>query len=264
MTTTEHYSLLHGDCLECMEEIADEAVDLILTDLPYGTTSQKWDKIIPFDKLWLAYRRIIKKNGAIVLFGTEPFMATLICSNLEQFKYTWKWNKIKPSGFLNAKNAPMKCIEQIAVFSTGTIANGSQERMPYNPQGLVTCGKTRPPKNKSIPDGSTTGRRPSRENSYTQEFTNFPRDLIEFPFESKPIHPTQKPVSLLEYLILTYTSQGQVVLDSTMGSGSTGIAALNTGRYFIGIEKEANFYEMARTRMELHFKSCRLYKQELY
>lgn len=241
--------LMYGDCLVEMATIADKSIDMILCDLPYGTTACKWDSIIPFQPLWTHYKRIIKDSGAIVLFGAEPFTSVLVCSCLELFKYSWKWNKVKPSMFMNAKNAPMKKIEDICVFSSGTTANKSPRRMAYFPQGLEPCGKIRPPKNDSVPKQSTIGLRPSRANAYLQEFTNYPCDLIEFSFEQKPVHPTQKPVALLEYLIKTYTLEGETVLDNCMGSGSTGVACLNTGRHFIGIEKDADYFAIALDRI---------------
>ena len=241
--------LIHGDCLVEMENIPDKSVDMILCDLPYGTTACKWDTVIPFESLWAHYKRIIKDRGAIVLFGAEPFTSVLICSCMELFKYSWKWNKIKPSMFMNAKNAPMKKIEDICVFSAGTTANKSPRRMPYFPQGLEPCGKVRPPKNDSVPAQSTIGLRPSRANAYLQEYTNYPCDLIEFAFEQKPVHPTQKPVALLEYLISTYTQEGETVLDNCMGSGSTGVACVNTRRDFIRIEKDAHYFSVASDRI---------------
>ena len=242
--------LIHGDCLEKMKDIPDKSIDMILCDLPYGTTACKWDILLPLDKLWEQYERIIKDNGAIVLNAQQPFTSALIMSNTKLYKYSWHWNKVKPSSFFNAKNAPMKKIEDVVVFSKGNIANGSKNMMKYNPQGLIHCGKIRPPKNDSVPSQSTIGKRPSRANAYKQEFTNYPTDLIEFSFEQKPIHPTQKPVALLEYLIKTYTLEGETVLDNTMGSGSTGVACINTKRDFIGIEKDDKYFEIAKKRIE--------------
>jgi len=238
-----------GDCLELMPQIADASIDLILCDLPYGTTNCKWDTIIPFDKLWEQYERIIKPNGAIVLTAQQPFTSALIMSNTKLYKYNWHWNKVKPSSFMNAKNAPMKKIEDVCVFSFGTVANGSPKLMKYNPQGLIECGKIRPPKNDSVPEQSTIGKRPSRANSYKQEFTNYPNDLIEFSFETKPFHPTQKPISLFEFFIKTYTDEGDTVLDNCIGSGTTAIACKRTGRNFIGIEKEQKYFDLANKRL---------------
>ena len=241
-------ALFQGDCLDIMPLIPNKSVQLILADLPYGTTACKWDIILPLDKLWEQYERIIKDNGAIVLTAQQPFTSALIMSNTKLYKYSWHWNKVKPSSFFNAKNAPMKKIEDICIFSFGAMANGSKNLMKYNPQGLIECGKIRPPKNDSVPNQSTIGKRPSRANAYKQEFTNYPTDLIEFSFEQKPIHPTQKPISLMEFLILTYSNENDMVLDNTMGSGTTCLAAKQLNRKFIGIEKEPKYYEIACRR----------------
>jgi site-specific DNA-methyltransferase (adenine-specific) len=241
--------LYNGDCLEVMQDIPDKSIDAIICDLPYGTTACKWDVIIPFEPLWAQYERIIKDNGAIVLFGSQPFTSALIMSNTKIYKYNWHWNKVKPSSFFNAKNSPMKKIEDICVFSFGAIANGSKNKMKYNPQGLIECGKMRPPKNDSVPNQSTIGKRPSRANAYKQEFTNYPTNLIEFSFEQKPIHPTQKPISLMDYLILTYSNENDTILDNTMGSGTTGVACVNTNRNFIGIEMDEKYFEIAEKRI---------------
>jgi site-specific DNA-methyltransferase (adenine-specific) len=208
--------------------------------------------------MWEQLNRIIKDNGAIVLFGAEPFSSSLRMSNIKNYKYDWIWNKVKPSSFFNAKNAPMKKIEDICVFSFGAIANGSKNLMKYNPQGLIECGKIRPPKNDSVPNQSTIGKRPSRANAYKQEFTNYPTDLIKFSFEQKPIHPTQKPIALMEYLIKTYTNENETVLDFTMGSGSTMVACLNTNRNGIGIEMDDKYFEIANNRVEQRRKELEL------
>jgi site-specific DNA-methyltransferase (adenine-specific) len=241
--------LLKGDCLELMKAIESGSVDSIITDPPYGTTACKWDSVIDFDLMWNQLNRIIKPNGAIVLFGSEPFSSALRMSNIKNYKYDWKWDKVKPSSFMNAKNAPMKKIEDVIIFSTGTIANGSKKLMPYNPQGLIYCGKERPPKNNSVPEFSTIGKRPSRAGGYIQEFTNYPNNLIIFSFENKPKHPTQKPIALMEYLIKTYTNENETVLDFTMGSGSTGVACVNTKRSFIGIEQDEKYFQIATDRI---------------
>ena len=241
--------LRKGDCLELMKEIPTGSIDAIITDPPYGTTACKWDSVIDFGLMWEQLNRIIKPNGAVVLFGSEPFSSALRMSNIKNYKYDWKWDKVRPSSFMNAKNAPMKKIEDILIFSTGTIANGSKRLMPYYPQGLKACGKIRPPKNNSVPNNSTIGKRPSRANSYKQEFTNYPNQLITFSFETKPQHPTQKPIALMEYLIKTYTNENETVLDFTMGSGSTGVACVNTNRNFIGIEQDENYFDIAQNRI---------------
>lgn len=242
--------LWNGDCLELMKEIPDKSMDAIICDLPYGTTACKWDSVIPFEPLWEQYKRIIKDNGAIVLNSQQPFTSALIISNTKMYKYNWHWDKVKPSSFMNAKNAPMKKIEDICVFSKGTIANGSKKLMKYNPQGLIECGKIRPPKNDSVPEQSTIGKRPSRANSYKQEFTNYPTDYIKFTFETKPKHATQKPLELLKYLVKTYTNENDWVLDNTCGSNTTGIACYDLNRNYIGIEKDIDIYKVAKERVE--------------
>ena len=241
--------VFNEDCLIGMQRIPDKSIDAIICDLPYGTTACKWDTVIPFEPLWVQYKRIIKDNGAIVLFGSQPFTSALVMSNLEMFKYNFHWNKIKPSSFFNAKNAPMKKIEDICIFSFGKIANGSKNLMKYNPQGLIECGKIRPPKNDSVPSQSTIGKRPSRANSYKQEFTNYPTDLIDFSFEQKPVHPTQKPEALLQYLVKTYTNEGDIVLDNCMGSGTTAIACINTNRNYIGFEMDKTYFDIINKRI---------------
>lgn len=240
--------IIEGDCLEVMKEIPDKSVDMILCDLPYGTTACKWDTVIPFEPLWEQYERIIKDNGAIVLFGQEPFSSYLRISNINLYKYDWKWVKNKCSGFLNCKNAPMKKTEDICVFSKGAIANGSKNNMKYYPQGLIKVDKSlKRYKNK---DEGAIGNRPSRQGNYIREFENYPNNLLYFGLDNKCIHPTQKPVALCEYLIKTYTNEGEIVLDNCAGSGTTAVAALNTGRFFIGIEKEPKYVEIARKRVE--------------
>jgi len=243
--------LMKGDCLERMKEIPDGSVDAIICDPPYGTTACKWDSIIPLDAMWAELKRVIKPNGAIVLFGAEPFSSLLRCSNLGDYKYDWVWVKTKKTGFTNAKNRPLSNYESIMVFSEGTVANCSDRRMPYNPQGLVACGKTRKGgKNKS--NGDTVGHsyyRPSQDEDYVQEFTNYPINVLQFASEGKTVHPTQKPVALLEYLVKTYTQEGETVLDFTHGSGSTGVACVNTGRRYIGIERDAHYFDLSKDRI---------------
>lgn len=234
-----------------MKEIPDESVDMILCDLPYGTTACKWDSVIPYEPLWLQYERVIKKHGAIVLFCQQPFTSFLICSNPSKFKYMWYWKKPRPSGFTNAKLKPLKDIEEIAVFSSGTTANKSPNNMPYYPQGLKKVDKewSRP---KRYGDGS--GVNPSRESHQLNriiEYEGYPRQILEYPnHNGKLLHPTQKPVELCEYLINTYSSAGEIVLDNCMGSGSTGVAALNTNRRFIGIELNTTYSGIATDRIQ--------------
>jgi site-specific DNA-methyltransferase (adenine-specific) len=244
-------NLMLGDCLERMKEIPDGSVDLILADPPYGTTACKWDSVIPLDKMWEQLKRIIKPNGAIVLFGIEPFSSFLRCSNIKMFKYDWIWVKTKKTGFTNAKNRPLSNYEIVSVFSEGTVANCSPKRMLYNPQGLEPLNRViKGGKNKS--KGDDVGHsyyRPSQDADYIREWTNYPSNVIYFANEGKTVHPTQKPVDLMEYLIKTYTQEGETVLDFVMGSGTTGIACKNTGRKFIGIEKDAGYFEIAKQRL---------------
>jgi len=242
-------NLMNGDCLDLMKNIPDGSVDMILTDPPYGTTACKWDSVIDFDLMWLQLKRIIKPNGAIVLFGSEPFSSALRMSNIKQYKYDWVWEKSKVGNVFNCKNAPQKNFENIMIFSNGTIANGSNKKMPYFPQGLIDVSITKKNQRK-VSDVGTIANRPSRKNGseYTQTKTNYPRQIIKFNNE-QGLHPTQKPVALLEYLIKTYTQEGETVLDFTMGSGSTLVAAKNTNRHAIGIELDETYFKIAQERI---------------
>lgn len=254
----ENVQLGLGDCLELMKSIPDGSVDLILTDPPYGTTACKWDSVIPFELMWEQLKRIIKPNRAIILFGSEPFSSLLRCSNLNMYKYDWIWSKSRALGFTNAKNKPMNKHEIISVFSKGTCANRSKNKMPYFPQGLVAYGKTVSgikACSADLMDGGHKFSRKSHKESFVQEFTNYPNQMLEFKNEGKTIHPTQKPVALLEYLIKTYTQENEVVLDFTMGSGSTGVAALNTKRKFIGIELDQGYFDIAKERISCVMQS---------
>lgn len=224
-----------GDCLELMKSVPDASVDLILCDLPYGTTQNAWDTVLPFDQLWQQYERICR--GAIVLTATQPFSSALVMSNPKLFKYGWVWVKSKITGVLNAKKMPVRKHEQVLVFY--------KAQPTYNAQGLVSCGKAR--KDKISHSSENYGKRGGVE--YTQEFTNWPRDVLEIPSEGKTVHPTQKPVALMEYLIRTYTNPGDTVLDNCMGSGTTGVASVNTGRHFIGMEQDAAYYLTATERI---------------
>ena len=236
----EKINLLHGDCLELMNDIPDKSVDMILCDLPYGVTQCKWDVIIPFDKLWEQYNRIIKDNGAVVLFGNEPFTSLLICSNLKNFKYNWIWQKNKATGFLNAKKQPLNDNETISVFY--------KKQCTYNPQMTVaekTYKRGMAKRSKSDCYGE--------EKDFVQIETGlrYPKRIQYFNnnHTREQLHPTQKPVELLEYLIKTYTNEDEVVLDNCMGSGSTGVACINTNRRFIGIELEEKYFEIAKNRI---------------
>lgn len=243
--------LYNGDCLEVMKSIPDGSVDMVLTDPPYNTIACQWDKLIPMDEMWNELKRLIKPNGVILLFGSEPFSSKLRFSNFEQYKYDWYWLKNKTSGFVHAKNKPMKNLELISVFSSGTTVHKSQSsnRMTYNPQGLVKVNKTiKSGKNRF---GTIAGKRPSHKDEFTQEYTNYPKMTLEFNCEHG-LHPTQKPVALLEYLIKTYTNENETVLDFTMGSGSTMIACLNTNRKGIGIELDKHYFDVATKRINEH------------
>jgi site-specific DNA-methyltransferase (adenine-specific) len=252
LTTMEskNIQLLHGDCLELMKTIPDESVDMVLCDLPFGTTDCKWDNVIPFDKLWAQYDRIVKSNGSVILFGSEPFSTIQRMSNIKHFKYDWIWEKATTTGFQHAKNMPLKNYEIISVFSYGSIGHKSQlgnRRMTYNPQGIILVNKeSHNTKNKW---GNIAGKRPSHKETFITEYENYPTMILKFKKDTDNYHPTQKPVALLEYLIRTYSNENDLILDNTCGSGSTGVAAVNTNRRFIGIEKDENYFEIAQKRI---------------
>ena len=246
-------NLKQGDCLELMKQIPDKSVNMILCDLPYGTTASNWDKLIPADKLWEQYNRIISDNGSILLFASGLFETKVILSNIDDYKYKWIWVKNNSTNFVHAKNRPMTKHENILVFSKAPMGHKSllgDKRMTYNPQGLI-------PVNKKIKAGKSkfgtiAGVRPSHQEEFLQEYTNYPTDvLMDFPEDSssKKFHTNQKPVKLLEYLIKTYTNEGEVVLDNCMGAGSTGIAAVKTKRNFIGFELDKDYFITAAKRI---------------
>lgn len=244
--------LMMGDCLERMAEIKDGSVDLILTDPPYGTTACKWDAVIPFEPMWKHVWRLLKPNRAAVIFGQEPFSSLLRASSVNNFKYDWYWRKSRPSGFTNAKLKPLKDIEIASVFSKGMTANGSKSNMPYFPQGLQSANViwSRP----QVYGGSDRGVSPSRKNHSLNrviEKTGYPRQVLDYANPNREVlHPTQKPISLMEYLIRTYTNEGETVLDFTMGSGTTGVSCANTNRNFIGIERDETYFNIAKQRIE--------------
>ena len=242
--------MMQGDCLELMKDIPDGSVDMILCDLPYGTTACKWDNVIPFEPLWEQYNRIIKSNGAICLFGSEPFSSKLRMSNLKHFKYDWIWEKSMGLGFQHSKNMPLKRHEIISVFSKGSMGHYSllkEKRMVYNPQGVIKDGVGTISESKH---GKLIGKRPNQVGKVYEKQKNFPTSILTFPnSNNKTVHPTQKPVALLEYLIKTYTNEGETVLDNCMGSGSTGVACVNTNRNFIGIELDDNYFNIAQKRI---------------
>lgn len=232
--------LWQGDCLKLMKDIPDKSIDMILCDLPYGTTQCKWDTIIPFEPLWEQYNRVIKDNGAIVLFCTEPFGSKLRLSNIKNYKYDWVWDKIKGTGFLNAKRQPMRNHELISVFY--------KKQCTYNPQKTHGHKMKKSYRSKDL----QTEVYGEMKNDYTYESTDrYPRSIQIFSTDTQnsSLHPTQKPVGLLEYLIKTYTNEGETVLDNCMGSGSTGVACVNTNRDFIGIELDENYFQIAENRV---------------
>lgn len=229
-------SLHNGDCLELMKDIPDGSVDMILCDLPYGMTRNKWDSVVDLEALWVQYRRIVKQNGAIVLHCMQPFTTRLINSNPKDFRYCWVWDKSQISGFLNAKRRPLVRHEDIAVFY--------QKQPTYNPQ--MRKGKMR--------RKGTNGRASTNYNRFellgVVNDDYYPTSILDFALPRyKDGHPTQKPVPLLEYLIKTYTNPGDVVLDNCMGSGSTGVACVNTKRMFIGMELDKEYYDIAVRRI---------------
>jgi site-specific DNA-methyltransferase (adenine-specific) len=231
-------NLMLGDCLQRMKEIESGSVDMILTDPPYGTTACKWDSIIPLEPMWAELKRIIKPNGAIVMTASQPFTTTLIASNMKMFKYCWVWEKSRFANQMLAKKQPLKIHEDVIVFCKGVA--------PYSPQGLIECNKITKQGSK-ITDNNGGGKRAT---SYKQTHTNYPRTIQKFKSASKTVHSTQKPVPLMEYLIKTYTNEGETVLDFCLGSGTTGVACVNTGRDFIGIEMDEGYFDIAKKRIE--------------
>ena len=256
--------LMEGDCLKKMKLIPNNSIDLILCDLPYGVTKCKWDSVIDIDELWKEYKRIIKKpTGVIALFAQQPFTSLIISKCFELFKYNIFWKKSRVTQFLLANYRPMKCIEEICIFSYGGAAAASRKtgNMTYNPQGLIPKIVKKKNSKKRIgkmlnqlhhlgPNNKLTS-----NTEYEQKFTNYPKELVEFNIVSKKEatkHETQKPVELLEYLIKTYSNEGEVVLDNAMGSGSTGVACINTNRKFIGIELKDEYFNLAFERINTY------------
>ena len=244
-------TIYNMDCLEGMKAIPDGSVDAIICDLPYGTTDCKWDSIIPFDKLWEQYNRILKPQGSVVLFGSEPFSSLIRMSNLQHFKYDWIWHKTTTTGFQHAKNMPLKDYEIISVFSNASMGHANllgEKRMTYNPQGIVRVDKVS--KNTKNKWGNIAGNRPSHKEEFITEFANYPTMTLEYAKDSKGFHPTQKPVALLEYLIKTYTNEGETILDNCMGSGTSAIAAIRTKRNYIGFELNEEYYRKSLDRIQ--------------
>lgn len=231
--------IYNEDCLEGMSRIENGAVDLVLCDLPYGTTACSWDTVIPFEPLWKEYRRVLKPNGALALMAAQPFATDLINSARKLFRYDLVWEKTAPVGFAHCHHMPLRSHELVLLF---------YRRQPtYNPQGLVKLEKpvTRGGRGKG---GSVYH---ALDKVYQQEYTNYPRSILRFPFkgQGRRVHPTQKPVELMEYLVRTYSNPGDLVLDNCMGSGTTAVACLNSGRRFIGFELDEKHFEAARKRI---------------
>ena len=246
--------LIQGDCIEEMIKLIDEGikVDLILTDLPYGTTDNSWDNIIPLNDMWECINNLSTSITTTLLFGSEPFSTKLKMSNINKYKYDLYWIKNRPTGFVHAKNKPLKNLELISVFSNGTTVHKGQSknRMTYNPQGLILINKEmKSSKNKF---GNMNGNRPSHKKKFIQKYTNYPKMTINFNVVSHKnlLHPTQKPVDLLKYLIKTYSNENDIILDFTMGSGSTGVACAKTNRRFIGIELDNDYFKIAKKRLK--------------
>ena len=237
--------ILLGDCLDLMKDIPNGSIDMILCDLPYGTTEAKWDSILPLDLLWENYKRVLKINGVVVLTSTEPFTSILNVSNLKWFKYDFIWNKLNATGHLNAKARPLKQHENISVFSNGS-ATSTSLKMTYNPQGLFDVDI-----DKINFETETTGKRQSRSKGkkWKQTKSGYPKSILTFAYDKDKLHPTQKPIALFEYLIRTYSNEGELVLDNTAGSGTTAIACLNTNRQFIVMEKEQKYYDIILKRV---------------
>jgi site-specific DNA-methyltransferase (adenine-specific) len=241
--------VLHGDCLELMKDIPAGSVDMILCDLPYGTTACKWDVIIPFNKLWEQYERVIKPNGAIVLTASQPFTSALVMSNIKMFKYEWIWKKTRPSGSLDCNRKPLKDHENMLVFykSLGT----------YNPQ--MTSTKRVVEKERVVDKGEVTYCGKTKR-QFDNKGLAYPRSVKELSNpNNNSIHPTQKPVELMEYLINTYTKEGEMILDNCAGSGTTGIACINTNRNYILIEKEQKYFDIINKRIENHTNQTKLF-----
>ena len=225
------------DCLAGMQQLEAGSVDMILTDLPYGMTSCRWDAVIPLGPLWEQFKRVAKPNAAIVLTAQQPFTTQLIASNPKMFKYCWYWHKNQVTGFPNAKKQPLRCVEDVVIF---------YRRQPtYNPQGIIKLSTPKKCKAKQCRVYDSSLAQP-----YTTMYTNYPRQILNIPVQRDGLHPTQKPVALMEYLIKTYTDPGQLVLDACMGSGTTAVAAINTGRQYIGFELDQEYYEISQRRIQ--------------
>lgn len=239
------YTLHHGDCLDILPTLPAQSVDAVIADPPYGTTACKWDSVIPFEPMWAELKRVIRPRGAIVLFGSQPFTSALVMSNPKMFRYEWVWEKDKATGYLDAARRPLKEHENVLIFSVNTAIYYPQKSIGHKPANVSYAGKLTPAGKLYRGEHTTTDQGGQTD--------RFPRTIMRFNVASKEgaqLHPTQKPLALLEYLVKTYTNEGNTVLDFTMGSGTTGEACVNTGRNFIGIEKERQYYDIAQARLD--------------
>ncbi|WP_373786524.1 DNA-methyltransferase [Jeotgalibaca porci] len=245
-------NLLQGDCLELMKDIPDGSVDMILADLPYGTTACKWDEIIPFEPLWEQYERVVKDNGAIVLTAVQPFTSALVMSNPKKFRHSWYWDKINGSNPMTAKIKPMPVVEDVLVFSKKRV-----NYMPIMVEAELKNMRSRGGEYK-VKDGVLNGSKTFKSSKTHNESKRFPKNLLKYNNRTgelnnvNRVHPTQKPVELFEYLIKTYTNEGDTVLDNVMGSGTTGVACKNLNRNFIGMELDETYFNIAKERIEKH------------
>jgi len=256
----EKNSVIHGDCLKVMKDIPDKSIDMINCDLPYGTTACKWDTIIPFEPLWKQYKRIIKDNGAIVLSGTEPFSSYLRLSNSAWYKYDWIWNKKRPANWALSKYVPLKITENILIFCKSSTNNaGSKntaEIMMYNPQGIQSCNRRVV---STIKNSIGKESKNFTKHDRILKTTNYPKNLIYFKQDNCKTHPTQKPVALYEYLIKTYTNEGDTVLDNCAGSGTTAVACINLNRNYILIEQEQKYVDICNQRISEATRQMRIF-----
>lgn len=259
------YKLILGDCLLEMQVLISKGikVDMILCDLPYGTTDCAWDTVIPFEPLWDCYKRIIKENGAIILTASQPFTSALVMSNPKLFKYEWIWEKNRGSGHLNAKIMPMKYHENILVFGDNITFNAIRESYSKTSTDRYNAGEVWKPKKKISNENIVYGKFKNENRVFLNPDGKSPSSIKYFKTvdiqNGSRIHPTQKPVDLMKYLILTYTNENETVLDNTMGSGTTGVACINLNRNFIGIEKEQEYFDMAKRRIKAEENQTKIF-----
>lgn len=250
--------LIKGNCLDKMKYIESESVNLICVDLPYGSTELNWDKHVSSNEMWEHFNRILKNNGNIVLFSTQPFTTKLINSNPNMFRYEIIWIKSRPTGFANANYRPMRKHENILIFTKSSTSTAGNTHATYNPQGLIE--KERKVKRSSR---GYQGERINSKDEYTSKYTNYPTTIWEFASEGKTQHPTQKPIALMEEIIKTFSNKNDTVLDCCMGSGSTGIACLSTNRNFIGVELDDNYFETCKNRINTYINDNNMKDMEI-